>query len=841
MTRFSPARRGLWLAVLSAPPHPPGELLNRPQSDLLRDLDRVVQLGNAITSALLHLVEIAVHEVVLLSGLVIAAAALAGSIIWLAAKLGLPRRRRQIFPIRPVSLRVRPPIEGRYEPEAWMSFFRALYVIAAPWWKRWLIGQPWITFEFRAEAGRVACHCWCPEDLAGLASASLRNALPGVDLVPDPEPEPLGSDPAARARLKLWKESLYPLAAARTDSLAAALAALTTAPTGVIQLSLAPDVGWERRAWRRIAQLSGGKPQGNLLLKLLSLPLDLIFELFWSYPETTRGSQSTPMSRSTAPPPTEKAGQACWRAEIRICTWAPQGTLARQAVRPVLGAFQALDGENRLRPRRVWWPRSFDRALAERTGPLGSDLVLSPAELAQLCHLPVAGVLMDTAPVRLAPSHPLGQEGSLLCRLEDEDRTPIHIAQPDRRLHLHVVGPTGSGKSTLLLNLALQDIEAGVGVGVLDPKGDLVSDLLERLPSRHLERLVLFDAAERERPLGLNVLDCEDEAQRELVTDGVVAIFRKSYERFWGPRTDDLLRASLLTLLREPGVTLCEVPLLLLNQGVRARLTRRLDDPIGLRLFWQEYEGWSEGQRLQMVGPVLNKLRAFLLRPTVRNVLGQSLSTIDLGHLMDQGGILLVNLSKGALGEETSRLLGAFVVSRIWQTALRRSARPESWRPDFNLYLDEFQDYLHLPQSIDDVLAEARSYRLNLTLAHQHLDQLRDSTRQAVEANARTRVVFQASQDDARHLARQFSPLSDQHLQSLAQHQVAVRLCVEGHTEPPFTAISEGPPPSLGEEHRLGLARASLARWGRPRTEVEAEIAQRMLRLGFRGDFKEIA
>lgn len=840
MTRFSPARRGLWLAALSALPPSPGESLSPLQLDLLRDLDRIVRFGDTITTSLLRIVEIAVRSAALLGELVIVAAVVLPA-IWIAARLGLPRLQRRLFPVRLAALRVQPPIESRYESEAWLSFFRALYVIAAPWWKRWLIGQPWVTFEFRAEAGRVACHCWCPEDLAGLISASLRNALPGVDVVPDPEPEPLPSDPAARARLKLWKEPLYPLAAARTDPLAAALAAVAAAPNGVIQLALAPDAGWERRAWRRIARLSGEKPQGNLLLKLLSLPLDLIFELFWTYPETSHRAQPPPRHALAPAPPNEKAGQACWRAEIRICTWAAVGTLARQAIRPVLGAFQVLDGENRLRPRRVWWSRSFDRALTEKAGPAGNDLVLSPAELAQLCHLPVAGVPMDTAPVRLAPSRPLGETGSVLCRLEDEAGTPVRIAQPDRRQHLHLVGPTGSGKSTLLLNLALQDIEAGLGVGVLDPKGDLIGDLLERIPSRHLERLVVFDAAERERPLGLNVLDCEDEAQRELVTDGVVAVFRKSYERFWGPRTDDLLRASLLTLLREPGVTLCEVPLLLLNQGVRARLTKRLDDPIGLRLFWQEYEAWSEGQRLQMVGPVLNKLRAFVLRPTVRNVLGQSRSTIDLARLMDQGGILLVNLSKGALGEETSRLLGSFVVSRIWQTALRRSARPERWRPDFNLYLDEFQDYLHLPQSIDDVLAEARSYRLNLTLAHQHLDQLRDSTRQALEANARTRVVFQASQDDARHLARQFLPLSDQHLQSLALHQVAVRVCVDRHTEPPFTGRTEGPPPSQGEEHGAELARASLARWGRPRAEVEAQIEQRLLRLGFRGDFKEIA
>jgi energy-coupling factor transporter ATP-binding protein EcfA2 len=437
--------------------------------------------------------------------------------------------------------------------------------------------------------------------------------------------------------------------------------------------------------------------------------------------------------------------------------------------------------------------------------------------------------------------HAIGREGAGLGRLEDEKKTPVTIVQADRRQHIWVAGPTGSGKSTLLLNLALQDIEAGTGVGVVDPKGDLVRDLLERLPAAHQDRLVLFDPAQREHPLGLNVLECDRTDERELVTDAVVSIFRKTYERFWGPRTDDILRAALLTLLRHPGTTLCDVPFLLLNRDVRSRLTKRLDDPIGLRPFWQEYEGFAEGQRAQMVGPVLNKLRSFLLRPTVRNVLGQSHSTVDLAEVMDRGGILLVNLSKGALGEESSRLLGSFIVSRLWQAALRRATRPENWRPEFNLYLDEFQNYLHLPQSLNDVLAESRAYRLNLTLANQHLGQLREATRQAVEANTRTKVVFQLGQEDARHLAREFSPLTDTHLQTLGLHQVAVSLCVHGHTEAAFTAITQPAPASLGAEHAAELAAESLRRHGKPRMEVEAEIEARLTSLGFRGDFKEIA
>jgi energy-coupling factor transporter ATP-binding protein EcfA2 len=824
-------------------PTPSPDQLDPTQQQMMRRIESIQQLGGAINQAIQHAVVFALHAITMLPELAIAAALIATA-AWLGSRLAAPRLQRALRHPRVIALRVVPPIDSRYSSEAWIACFRTLYAIAAPRWKSWLFGQPWISFEYRARAGRVTARCWFPEDLASSITNALRAALPGVELVPEEDGE-LPRLPAARSRLRLWREPLYPLGAARLDALASAAGALAGSHEGLLQITIAPEVGWESRAGRRLDQLSGERPSQPLAiriaLKLLSLPLDILFDLFWHSAGPQRPSTSPPAKPIGPLPPKEKAYQACWRAEVRICCWAEQSSIARQNLRPVAGAFQALDGENRLRVKRVWWSRGFDAALERRLGPTAGNLVLSAEELAQLCHLPLAGVAMDSAHVRIAPARPLGGEGSLLCRLEDDKRTPVRIAQRERRQHLWMVGPTGCGKSTLLLNLALQDIEAGIGVGVVDPKGDLIRDLLERIPKVHQDRLVLFDPAQRERPLGLNVLDCEDPSERELVTDGVVSIFRKNFERFWGPRTDDILRVALLTLLRHPGTTLCEVPLLLLNREVRARLTKQLDDPIGLRPFWQEYEAFGDGQRAQMVGPVLNKLRSFLLRPTVRNVLGQSRSTLELAQVMDRGGILLVNLSKGALGEDSSRLLGAFIVSRLWQTALRRAQRPESWRPDFNLYLDEFQNYLHLPQSLDDVLAEARAYRLNLTLANQHLGQLHASTRQAVEANARSKVAFQASQDDARHLAREFSPLTEGHLQALELHQVAVRLSVAGHTEASFTATTEPAPLSLGAKHAAALAAQSLERHGRSRLEVEAEIQRRLAGLGYRGDFKEIA
>jgi hypothetical protein len=353
--------------------------------------------------------------------------------------------------------------------------------------------------------------------------------------------------------------------------------------------------------------------------------------------------------------------------------------------------------------------------------------------------------------------------------------------------------------------------------------------LLERIPRPHWDRVLLIDPSLREQPVGLNVLECDDPELHEVACDQLVTIFRKAYERFWGPRTDDILRAAVLTLLLRPGSSLCEVPLLLLQPEARKVFTSDLRDPIGLGPFWSEYEQMADGQRLQMVGPVLNKLRSVLLRRTVRNIMGQPRSTIDLASCMDHGGILLVSLAKGLLGEETSRLLGAFLVARIWQTAMARAARPQSLRSDFSLYLDEFQNYLHLPQSLEDVLVEARGYRLGLVLANQHLGQLASPTREALAANARTRVVFQCGQEDARYLAREFSPwLGDLQLRNLQPHQVAVRQFRDGRTERPFTGVTRPEPSSLGAAHAAALTAAALARCGRPRADVESEIEQRL-------------
>jgi hypothetical protein len=402
---------------------------------------------------------------------------------------------------------------------------------------------------------------------------------------------------------------------------------------------------------------------------------------------------------------------------------------------------------------------------------------------------------------------------------------PLALSLPDSLRHLHVIGPTGVGKSTLLLGLITQDMQAGRGVIVVDPKGDLVADVLDRVPPERTGDVVVLDPADAERPVGLNLLARPSDSP-ELVVDQVVSIFHDLYRDSWGPRTDDILRAALLTLVGVPGMTLAEVPLLLTDPGFRRPLVGRLGDPVALGPFWGWFDGMSDGERTTAIGPVMNKLRTFLLRRRLRNILGQAEPVFDFDQALAARSIVLVPLTKGLLGEEAAALLGSLVVTRLWQAVQARAVLSVSERPVTFAYIDEFQDYLHLPTGVEHMLAQARSLGLGLTLAHQHLGQLPASVREAVLANARSRVIFQVAASDAQALAREMAPqVSAANLQGLGRYEVVARLSAGGQVSAPVTGTTLPAPASTGQARAARLR--SRAHYGVDRDQVEAAIQAR--------------
>ncbi|GAA5109290.1 hypothetical protein [Haloechinothrix salitolerans] len=427
--------------------------------------------------------------------------------------------------------------------------------------------------------------------------------------------------------------------------------------------------------------------------------------------------------------------------------------------------------------------------------------------------------------LRLTPAeHPARQHPKPLGVSNwDDSGDVIGMEVADARHHVHVQGVTGSGKSTWLANHVLAEAEAGRGVALLDCQGDLARNVLDRLPARCGDRLIILDPAETEAPPAWNVLAPVPGARtasagREWAAENVVGVFRRLYAAWWGPRMDDVMRAASLTLARRPGSTLAEVITVLTQPGWRRDLLAEYGEPDGLDGFWDGFDQLSVGQRAQLCGPILSRLRGVLSRRFARDLLGAARSTINPTDVLD-GGILIARLAKGEIGENTARLVGSLLLSGLWSHAIRRSALPPEQRRDATIVVDECHNFLHLPIGVDDTLAEARGYRISLVLAHQHLAQLPVEVRDAVNANARNKIVFTVSPDDASKLVRHVAPyFTEMDLSRRGAFEVVARIVHHGHDSPPFTLATEPLPPAVPGRAEA-LRAAARSRTGLPRGE----------------------
>jgi type IV secretory pathway TraG/TraD family ATPase VirD4 len=389
------------------------------------------------------------------------------------------------------------------------------------------------------------------------------------------------------------------------------------------------------------------------------------------------------------------------------------------------------------------------------------------------------------------------------------------------------------GKSNLLASMALGDAANGHGLALIDPKGDLVETVLARLPDKAANRVIVLDPAASDWPVGFNPLYVPgaDEHARELAADRVLHIFKDLFRANWGPRSDDIMRAVLLTLVSVPApngqaFTICEAPELLVRPELRRYVMKQPGLPELLKSYWAGFDGMSDAERSQHAGPVLNKLRAFTMRTATRLMLGQSVG-IDLTRVMAERRILLVSLAKGRVGEETANLAGSLLMAALWQAALgRANIEPEARRP-FYLFLDEFQDVVRLSSSLPDLLAQARGLGVGAVLANQYLAQLPDAVQKAVLGTVRSQVAFQVEYDDAKLLERRFAPdLAASDLMGLGRYEIALRPSVNGETAGPVTGVTQPLPEPVREA--VVLAEASRAEWGQARTEVERELAARI-------------
>lgn len=390
-----------------------------------------------------------------------------------------------------------------------------------------------------------------------------------------------------------------------------------------------------------------------------------------------------------------------------------------------------------------------------------------------------------------------------------------------RRHHLYVVGKTGTGKTTLLRNLIVQDIEAGRGVGVLDPHGDLAEDLLDCIPPWRTDHVVYFNPADLAYPVGFNLLGNVPLDERPLVASGVVSIFKSIWRDSWGPRLEYILYNAVAALLDCENTTLLGLQRLLVDPRYRGWVVRQVKDPL-VRSFWlDEFERYDKRLLQEAIAPVQNKVGQLLMGAPIRNILGQVRSRFDPRFMMDNGRILIANLAKGRIGEDKATLLGALLVSRFQLAALSRADVGEGKRRDFHLVIDEFHNFT--TDAFASILSEARKYRLCLTLSHQYLDQLRPEVRDAVLGNAGSLVSFRVGNADAAVFAREFGTYGAGHFSDLANHRVCARLLSRDGLDEAFMGSTLPPSPATGGR-RANVIRRSRERYARPRREVEAKL-----------------
>jgi energy-coupling factor transporter ATP-binding protein EcfA2 len=403
------------------------------------------------------------------------------------------------------------------------------------------------------------------------------------------------------------------------------------------------------------------------------------------------------------------------------------------------------------------------------------------------------------------------------------------IKLDDRRRHVYVVGKTGVGKSTLLENMAVADIQSGKGIAFIDPHGESAEKLLDFIPEERLDDVIYFDPSDMEHPIAFNPMEQVGTEFRHLVASGIMGVFKKIWVDAWSARMEYILNNTLLALLEYPGSTLLGVLRMFSEPPYRKQIVDNLKDPI-IKAFWQnEFARYSQKLETEALAAIQNKVGQFVSNPLIRNILGQSRSTINMRDIMDSGKIFIANLSKGRMGEDNSALLGAMIITRLQLAAMSRVDIPEEKRRDFFLYVDEFQNFA--TASFANILSEARKYRLSLVLAHQYIGQLvgpegNTKVRDAVFGNVGTIVTFRIGAADAEFLEPEFMPeFLQQDLVNLDKASVYLKLMIDGVSSRPFSATTLPPikPPLVS--HRDVIMANSQQKYSTPRSIVEQRIA----------------
>ncbi len=543
----------------------------------------------------------------------------------------------------------------------------------------------------------------------------------------------------------------------------------------------------------------------------------------WQHSGTSAiNHKHTDSSGKTIPNPyasviSEKITYNGFKVAIRLAVNSQTKERSEQLLREIGHSFSSFNNPsgNSLVLRRVymWQKDRLIKAMRERSKNfMPMRQILNIPELATLYHFPTQ---------KLATIHNISWHKTILSEppetlpiaenLTDEDKMKINffarteyknkltvfgVKNHDRRRHFYVIGKSGTGKSTFIANMAISDMRNRQGFCVIDPHGDLCEHIMRYVPSYRVNDFIYMDPSDTTRSFAINPFEVTDENQRELVASGIVAIFKKLYGTSWGPRLEYILRNSVVSVMEMPNATLLMVPQILTNAAFRAKVVERLQDPIMKNYWINEFDKMTDRLRAEAISPITNKVGQFVASKRIRNIIGHPKSTIDFEKIMNEGKILILNLSQGYLGEDNAALLGAMIITKIQLAAMNRVAIPEEERRDFYLYVDEFQNFA--TTSFIKILSEARKFRLNLILANQYMAQIPEDVRAAIFGNAGTLMSFLIGAFDANYMAKEFSErFKEEDLLALGNYQAILKLCIDGVTQSPFLCYTLPLPRSM--------------------------------------------
>lgn len=724
------------------------------------------------------------------------------------------------------------------------------------WETFWFGSSSHLAFEIVAHHGLISFYAAVPRHLQRLTELQIHAQYPraSIEEIEDYNIfRPHGS--IVGVSLGLTKHQMFPIRTYRkldSDPLNAvtnAISKLQEHDGAAIQLLIRPaGSGWRAAGQRLAWHLQKGKSFNEAMAAITGGGLGstlgkVVRSLASSFRRPSERTDEnlppvlTPMQQELVRALEEKASKHGFEANLRVIVSSATLPAARSTLANIVNAFSQYTAQESgiaFRQRLVWFPAQLIHDFIYRRFNERGRFILNSEEVVSLYHLPLPttetpNILWLTARQAPAPVN-LPTEGLILGQnVYRGVETLVRMKPDDRRRHVYIIGTTGSGKSVLMEEMAKQDIRNGEGVCIVDPHGSLVESVLASIPKERAEDVILFDPSNTERPIGLNMLEAGSPEQRDFAVQEMIAIFYKLFPpEMIGPMFEHNMRNAMLTLMEDeeyPG-TIADIPRIFTDKAFQQYKVRRVRDPI-VRAFWEkEMAKTSDFHKSEMLGYLISKVGRFVENAMMRNIIGQPQSGFNFREVMDQRKILLVNLSKGQVGEVNAALLGLIVVSKLQMVALSRANLPESQRPDFYLYLDEFQNFI--TDSIATILSEARKYKLNLTLAHQYMGQLQAGqdtrVRDAVLGNVGTMIAFRIGIEDAEILAKQFAPVFDAFdLVNQGRFNAYVKLLIDNSAAKSFSLRTFPPSPGNPAVGRA-LRQLSQLKYGRERQAVEAEI-----------------